>query len=242
MRSVENITASEYSLLTTTSRAAWGRVVKPLLLALLIGLASASAAEQFILVDGRVIVGSYDPLTKLMRAQTADGVLEFYLEPAAIASQVPLVAPVAEGVGAAIAVAQPPRRELRAYYLREKQLLADQLIEGRRALYKDLGGNPSAWAYTPELSERLIELKRASDAVSLEYSTALDGERKRALGEQRSTLDRQYNVLLIQMKQQDGERSIVRERLNTAERIYREQLLLLEKGWIRDGHGQPPIQ
>jgi len=40
----------------------------------------------------------------------------------------------------------------------------------------------------------------------------------------------------------EGERSIVLERLENVERIYREQLALLEKGWIRDGHGQPPIQ
>ena len=209
-------------------------------LLLLVGVSTwAQEAEQFTLLDGRVIVGHYDPVTKTMRAQTAAGVIVFVLEPERIASRAP-VPSVSEPQ--APAVAEPkPANEPREYYVREKRRLDDQLRQDRRSIAKDLGGTLDAESYL-RMRERLFELKRVYDSVELAFRVEQDGERKRALGEQWAALDQQYTQLLTQMKLLEGERSIVLEQLENAERIYREQLDLLEKAWIRDGHGQPPIQ
>ena len=214
--------------------------IRPLVLLLLVGASTwAQEAEQFTLLDGRVILGNYDPLTKMMRAQTTAGVIVFVLEPERIASRAP-VSSAAESEVVTVSDVKPTN-ETREYYVREKRRLDDQLHQDRRSLYKDLGPNLDGEAYL-RMRHRVFELKRAYDTTGLAFRVELDGERKRALGEQWTALDQQYSNLLTLMKRIEGERSIVLEGLENAERIYREQLVLLEKIWIRDGHGQPPIQ
>lgn len=209
-------------------------------LLLLAGVSTwAQEAEQFTLRDGRVIVGTYDPATRTMRAQTPAGEIVFVLEPERIASRAPVSpASVAESPPAS---ELKPAKETREYYVREKRRLDDQLRQDRRSLAKDLGGALDAESYL-RMRERLFELKRVYDSLELAFRVEQDGERKRALGEQWAALDQQYTQLLTQMKLIEGERSIVLEQLENVERIYREQLVLLEKAWIADGHGQPPIQ
>jgi len=174
-----------------------------------------------------------------MRAQTSAGVIVFVLEPERIASRVPVSSAVESEI---ISVSDvKTTNETREYYVREKRPLDDQLHQDRRSLYKDLGPNLDGDAYL-RMRDRVFELKHAYDTTGLAFRVEQDGERKRALGEQWTALDQQYSNLLTLMKQMEGERSIVLERLENVERIYREQLALLEKSWIRDGHGQPPIQ
>jgi hypothetical protein len=173
-----------------------------------------------------------------MRAQTTAGVIVFVLEPERIASRLPVaIATTPE----ALAIPEVKATETREYYVREKRRLDDQLRQDRRSLVKELGAGPTSETYL-QLREQLFELKRQYDATDLALRMEQDGERKRTLGEQWAALDRQYSNLLEQMKRIEGEQSIVREQLEQAERIYREQLGLLELGWVRDGYGRPPIQ
>lgn len=214
-------------------------VTSPVVFLLLIGVSAwAQEAERFTLLDGRVLVGTYDPVTRIMRAQTTAGEIVFVLEPERIASRAPVsVATVAETSAIPEVKATTQTRE---YYVREKRRLDEQLRQDRRSLVKELGASPTTETYL-QLREQLFELKRHYDATDLAFRLEQDGERKRALGEQWAALDRQYSNLLEQMRRIEGEQSIVREQMEHAERIYREQLGLLEMGWVRDGYGRLPI-
>jgi hypothetical protein len=206
----------------------------------LAGIAQAQEAERFTLIDGRVVVGIYDPVTRSMRTQTESGLLIFPLEPEAIASRAPQASSVVEA-----ALLAPPETssspQPREYYLREKRRLDDQLRDDRRVLYQELGLGLYADSY-PLMREQLFDISRAYEMTDLAFRVTQDAESKRALGEQRLALEQQRSALLLQMKQIEGERSIVRERLEYVERHYREQLVLLERAWARDGHGRSPIQ
>lgn len=156
--------------------------LRPIALLLLVGVTAwAQEAEQFTLLDGRVLVGNYDPVTKTMRAQTTAGVIVFVLEPERISSRAPVS--VATALEASAIPEVKATNQTREYYLREKRRLDDQLRQDRRSLVKELGATPTSETYL-QLREQLFELKRQYDATDLAFRLEQDGEQKRALGEQ----------------------------------------------------------